>query len=482
MVARSVGGPVDRAATRLSGLDVSFLCLEGSHRPMHLGAALVFEPDCPVHPARIGRLLAERAAAVPELARTATDTWWPPAGKAWRRCPTFDPADHIHTHMLARPGQPEQLEAAAATVMAQPLLEGRPPWEAHVFGGVAHGRFAVVFKMHHALADAAGSFSVAAPLLDGVPPGRGRQARPADSDPSTPPTLPGPAALAGWAARTLRDLPGTAADAVAAASGVRRRVERLAGVALSTLAAVRPLAASSPVTSMLAGSSRREAAFVRLDTDEMHRVRKWTGGTLNDVVLSVIAGGLGDWIRNRDGAAAGSEWNLRAFVPVSVRSRRDAAGEGGNHLSGYLCDLPAGTTDPIERVRMVTGAMQRNKRRGPERGAGAFPLLAEAVPAGMHRVTTPLAAQVSPLLFDTMVSTVPLPDVPLALDGARLRQIWPLAPLALGQALSVAVTVYRGSVRIGVLADPQVLGEVGGLGDAIAKAFTNLRNACEGDS
>ncbi|MBA0125056.1 wax ester/triacylglycerol synthase family O-acyltransferase [Haloechinothrix sp. YIM 98757] len=454
---------------RLSGLDMSFLCLDGAERPMHMGAVLIFEPEEPTSAARVARTLAHRAARVPQLARTARDTWLPFAGKVWAARPNRDVAGHVHTHALSEPGAPEQLERTVSALMAQPLEQGRPPWELHVLDGLSGGRFAVVIKMHHALADAAGAISVVGSLLDGAEPCE----TPADAGQRTLIDE-----LLSWPAGARRAGGQLAADLAGGAPRLRERAQRLAGVAAATATAARPRSLASPVTTLFGESPRREWTCVRLDGAELSRVRKYTGGTLHDVVLSVIAGGVGRWVReHKAGSAFYAEANPRAFIPVSMRRRRSAEGQVGNQLSGYLCELPADATDPVERVHRVQEAMRRNKEHGPDSGAGAFPLLADAVPAGAHRLATRMLGRASPLLFDTMVSTVPLPNTPMRLDGAELGTVQPVAPLALGQALSIAVAVHRGDVQIGLLADPRVLPGVDGLRDDVAKAGAELRNA-----
>ena len=137
-----------------------------------------------------------------------------------------------------------------------------------------------------------------------------------------------------------------------------------------------------------AGVAAGRLADVRLAVSDVRRIRTSHGGTTNDVVLAVLAGALREWLINRGQRADGR--SLRALIPVSVRARQ-AEQTGGNKLSGYLCELPIGIDDPLERLRIVRRAMTRNKAAGPARGAGAFPLLADKVPPAVHRLTGELA-------------------------------------------------------------------------------------------
>lgn len=444
---------------RLNGLDMAFLCMEQSDRPMHMGALLTFEPPGSVPPERIAGLLAARAGAAPQLVQYPRSTIWPPAGAAWTPDPSFDADRHVQIHRLPSPA-PELRTQLVAALMAAPLPGGRPPWELHVITG-DDGRFAVLAKVHHAMVDGAGVLPIAGALLDDVADRARRASRPQPKPTRTTPSLTGLLAAA-------RDELGNAAQ----------RVGQLAGVASAAAGAVRPPSASAPLTSLLDGSGDRAFTSVHLDANDLHKARKQLGGTFNDVLLSVIAGGLRSWLADR-GEAPADGTTVRALIPVSLRARRNRQAAAGNHLSGYLVDLPIGEPDPLLRVDLLRTTMARHKATGSARGAGAFPLLAESLPSMAHRLAGPLLAQFAPLLFDALVTTVPLPDIPLRLHGAALESVTPIAPLAPGHGLSIATTVYRRTAHIGLLSDPQLLPGGARVGDAIDGAATALYQACE---
>ncbi|MCA1655023.1 MAG: WSD1 family O-acyltransferase, partial [Pseudonocardiaceae bacterium] len=166
----------------------------------------------------------------------------------------------------------------------------------------------------------------------------------------------------------------------------------------------------------------------------------------------------------------------RALIPVNTRAR---GGSGGNQLSGFLCDLPVGLADPVARLRAVRAAMDRNKATGPSRGAGTLPILANQLPPPLHRLCTPFAGAATPLLFDTVITNVPLPSMPLTLAGARLAEIYPFAPLAPGHALGVAISPYRDGVHIGLQTDRDAVPDIDVLANAIAKSCTMLHELAQ---
>jgi hypothetical protein len=198
---------------------------------------------------------------------------------------------------------------------------------------------------------------------------------------------------------------------------------------------------------------------------------------LNEVILSVVTGGLHRWLLD-DGELRPGETRatVRALVPVSLRRYHRNRLAHGNHLSGYLVELPVGEPDPLRRLHRVRDTMAGHKAAGPFRGPGAFPLLADWFPAAVHRLATRPIAQAAPLLFDTTVTTVPLPDIPLHIDGAALHEIYPLVPIAPNHGLSLAVATFRGGVHLGLLTDPSMQ-DSERLAAALTAAAAELREA-----
>jgi diacylglycerol O-acyltransferase / wax synthase len=416
---------------RLSGLDVAFLCLETRARPMHLGAVGVFRPTGPADLGGLLDLLAERAAATPVLRRRAHPVWFPPGAAEWRADEQFDVTAHVHGYEVT---DRRTFDAYAAGWMATPLDLSRPPWDLHVVTGLPDGEFGLLFKLHHSLADGAGAVALAGRLFDQSPP-----ARPA-ADPPVP----------------SHDL-------------LQQGLELMSRAGTVLRAARRP-----PAPSLVrASSTGRRLAFVQLDLADVKQIRKQHGGTTNDVVLTVVSGALRDWLALSDRPVDGV--TLRALVPVNTRAR---GGSGGNRLSGYLCELPVGLSDPLARLRFVRAAMDRNKAAGPSAGPGAVPLLADLVPPALHRLCTPAVGAAAPLLFDTVVTNVPLPPVSLTLGGAALREVYPFAPLAAGHGLGVGVSHYRDTVHIGLQADREAVPDLDVLAACLTKAAATLHELC----
>ncbi|WP_053662177.1 wax ester/triacylglycerol synthase family O-acyltransferase [Streptomyces sp. MMG1121] len=437
----------------LAPLDLAFWNIECDRHPMHLGALGVFGAHSPTAGAHAADLLAARAAAVPGLRLRIRDVWQPFAfGGAIRETdPDFDPLNHVRLHAPTA-----DFHAVAGRLMERPLERGRPPWEAHVLPGEDGMSFAVLFKFHHALADGLRALKLAAGVMD-----------PMDLPERTPRAIEPPRGLL----PDMRRLPGLVPGLVRGAlSDMGRALDIGASLARSTLG-MRP---STALTS--APSGTRRTAGVVVDIDDVHRVRKSAGGTVNDVLIAVVAGALRRWLEERGEGTKGVA--PRALIPVSRRRPRTAHPQG-NRLSGYLIPLPVGEPDPLGRLDTVRTAMVRNKDAGADRGAGAVALLADHVPALGHRLGGPLVGQAARLWFDILVTSVPLPGLGLRLGGHELTEVYPLAPLAPGQSLAVAISTYRGRVHYGLVADAQAVPDLDRFAFAVSAEIATLLSACQ---
>jgi diacylglycerol O-acyltransferase len=444
------------------------LCLEGTNTPMHLGAVLVFgRPDEPAEvdvAERLAAVLRQRAAAVPRLRRRLAPVAFPPGAAGWVDDPAFDPSDHVHTSTLPAPHGPVELAARTAELLASPLDRRRPLWEMHVIGALADGGVALLVKIDHALADGLRAVMLGMSLFD----------NPWQPTPDREPEAAGSLPSAGM----LHDLIGASNDALTLAgrlldprttrSEVSKRARQVRDATAIGTSVTRHLlwsaAPRSPIN-VPVGPERR-FVMLRLGLDDIHTVRKTHGGTVNEVLLAVVAGGLRRWLSDRGDLVRGP---LRALVPVS-RPHPDPHDTAGNLLSGYLVDLPTEEADPLTRLAAVRTAMAANKAAGPARGPGAFPALANL----LHRLAGPVAAPASSLLFNTVITQVPLPELNLTLAGARLTEIYPVVPLAAGQALGVAVSTFRGTAHVGLHADYHALPDLDQLGSHLTGALTEL--------
>lgn len=448
----------------LAPLDLAFWHLESAGHPMHLGALAFFAPD----PGSRGEehtleLLAERAAAIPRLRMRVRDVLLPVGGAAWAAAKDFDVRRHVR-HVRLPDGDSEGHFAAEATAIAgelmeQPLERGLPPWEMYLLTARPGGPFAVLVKLHHALADGMRAVAIGAGIFDEIADARAvgvRRAR------TVPPRswLAGPWRAAGFARGRIEEL------------------GRAVGVGASVVRASRFDPRGVPA--LCAGSSgTRRLSTAVLDLAGVQQVRRAVGGTGNDVLLATVAGALRRWMVDRDEPLPAVD--PRALVPVSRRRPGSLPGSG-NKLSAYLLALPVSDPDPRSRLDAVRTAMDRNKAAGPSRGAGALAVLADQLPPLAHRFGAPLAGGAARMLFDVLVTSVPLPRSALSLGGCPLREIYPMAPLARGQSLAIAMSTYGGQVHVGLVADGKAVPDLDRLAHGLSEELDALLAAASTDS
>ncbi|MER5769792.1 wax ester/triacylglycerol synthase family O-acyltransferase [Streptomyces sp. NPDC001985] len=445
----------------LAPLDLAFWQLESTGHPMHLGALALFAPA----PASAGapapdgdavlELLAARAAAVRRLRMRVRDVLLPVGGAVWAVDQDFDVTRHVHRLRLPGGDVTAEAVALAGELMERPLERGLPPWEMFLLTGAPDGPFAVLVKLHHALADGMRAVAIGAGIFDEIaaPPGARTAARP---------RRPGPAPGRMWYPDPRR-LIGFARDRI---DGLGRAV----GVGASVVRASRLDPRGLPALTAAPSGTRRLGTAV-LDLEDVRHIRRAAGGTANDVLLAIVAGALRRWAEQRGEPlpAAGP----RALVPVSRRRPGGPPGSA-NRLSAYLLELPVAEPDPLARLRAVRTAMDRNKAAGPLRGAGALAVLADQLPPLAHRFGTPLASGAARMLFDIVVTSVPLPRSALSLGGCPLSAIYPMAPLARGQALAVALTTYGGRVQVGLVADGKAVPDLDRLAAGVREETAEL--------
>jgi len=436
----------------LAPLDLAFWHLESDAHPMHLGALAVFDPAPGVSAPQLLDLLGARAAAIPRLRMRVRDVLLPVGGAAWFTDKDFEVQRHVTRVVLPEGDFLTEAGRLAGELMEQPLGRGLPPWRMYLLDSPGDGPFAVLVKLHHALADGMRAVAIGAGIFDQIASagaGRGAVNRRTPVPPRS--WLPGPYEVAGMARERLGE--------VGRALGVGASVVRASRLDLRATTA---LAARS--------SGTRRLATAELDAATVQRIRRTEGGTANDVLLAVVAGALRRWMLERGGPLPGAD--PRALVPVS--RRRPGGAATGNKLSAYLLGLPVGEPDPRERLRLVRTGMNRNKAAGPLRGAGAVAVLADQLPALAHRFGAPLAGNAARMLFDILVTSVPLPRSALSLGGCPLRAVYPMAPLARGQALAIALSTYGGRVQVGLVADGKALPDLDRLATALREELRDL--------
>jgi WS/DGAT/MGAT family acyltransferase len=456
---------------RLSALDVSFLYLETPTTPMHVGSVARFEPpaDRPFDYEALRTLVSRRIGLAPRYRQKVR---WVPghiANPIWVDDEDFDITYHVRRSALPKPGSDAQLRSLVGRLQARQLDRNRPLWEIYLVEGLADGQFAIITKTHHAMVDGISAVDIATLILDLEPTPR---QTPDDSwVPRPEPSRLG--LVAGALTDTLRR-PTQAIDTVR--SGVTdaralagRALEAAAGVAAVARTSFRS-APASPLNAEI--GEQRRFGMAATSLDDYKRIRKAHGGTINDAVLAVVSGALRIWLLTR-GEAVVPSTTVRAMVPVSVRSP-DQDGALGNRVSSYFVDLPVGEPNAVMRLHQVGYAMKAHKESGEAVGAEALVRLTGFAPPTIHSAAARLGSGLTRRLFNVVVTNVPGPQFPLYAAGARMRDCYPVVPLAKGQAVTIGLISYDGGVFYGMNCDRDAMSDIDVLAGCIEESLGEL--------
>ncbi|MCW2776818.1 MAG: hypothetical protein JWN17_543 [Frankiales bacterium] len=455
---------------RLSSLDVSFLYMETPTTAMHVGGVAVFQPpESGFDYDRLVELISQRIALVPRYRQKVRSVPGRIANPVWVDDEDFDVTYHVRRSALPRPGTDAQLRELVGRLMSRQLDRNRPLWEIYLVEGVEGGKVAVITKTHHAMVDGVSAVDIGTVILDLTP-----TPREVPDDDWRPRRAPGALSLVGGAVGELVARPTAAVDAVRTAVGdARSTFESATTVASGLVQSLRTIARPAPdlPLNVTIGEQRR-FGMARTDLEDYRAVRKAHGGTVNDVVLATVAGALRTWLLTR-GEPVTATTTVRAMVPVSVRADAEK-GELGNRVSSYFVDLPVGEGNAVMRLHQVSFAMRGHKESGESVGADSLVQLSGFAPPTIHALGARLASSMTRRLFNLVVTNVPGPQFPLYAAGAKMLEMYPVVPLAKGQAVSIGLTSYDGGVYYGLNADRDAMPDVDVLASCLEESLAEL--------
>jgi WS/DGAT/MGAT family acyltransferase len=465
---------------RLGSLDAAFLHLETDEAPLHVGGVSLVDGD--VTAADLAARLGPRLLDTPRYRQRVVA---PPLGvghPVWERDPAFDVRGHVLESHLGGAAGDAALRTEAARLLAARLPRDRPLWDLHVLRGVDGHRSAIVSRVHHCMVDGVSGVELMHQVFDLTPDGRTRASVP-------PPSLPRPAGDVALVVEAVRE---AAATGLAAGGALLRSVGALrtswrdivarAVDTTTTLAG----AASQPVRRLPFNrtlTGERRLGFLRWPVADLRALGQPLGGTLNDVVLSVLAGGIGRWL-----AATGVNMSghaLRVLVPVNVR-RDDEQQMLGNRVSMIPVEVPF-DGPPADRLAQTIARTAAMKRVGLAELVDRAADLVDVVPATVYGAVLSLAA--SPgviswsaplrsarfLTANLVCTNVPGPPVPLYCLGHPLLAHQPFVPLAFETGLNCAMLTYNRTLHLTLVADAGAIADLTDLSAAIEASLQDLR-------
>lgn len=457
---------------RLSALDQSFLALETPNAYMHVALTAIFEPGSLATPEggvdieRIRRHIAARLRLLPRYRQRVLHT--PLSSEAvWVDDDAFDLGYHVRHASLPRPGGERQLQRRCAEILERPLDRRRPLWEVWIIEGVSAGRFAMLAKVHHCMVDGVAGVDILAALL-GTEPVETLE----PIEPWVPRPMPGERELlADEVRRRARASLGLARglrDALRAPVQTGRAVGERAAAIVHLLSRVGS-APSTPFNQPI--GPHRRVDWLAMELAAIKEIRTSLGGTINDVVLTTVAGAVGKFMARRGVRVEGA---FRTVVPVNVRTA-DEHGSLGNRVSLWLATLPIEVRDARRRHAAVRELTARLKNDNDAMGGELMMQAAEWTTANVINLAAQFINRAR--RFNLIVTNVPGPPMPFYLLGARMVAGYPHLPLFENQGLGVALFSYAGTLYWGVAADWNQLPDLSELMSELAESFDELQAA-----
>jgi diacylglycerol O-acyltransferase len=460
---------------RLRPRDVALLAEESASAPMHNATVEIFDPgDSGFDYAELVRLVQERISFVPRYRQRVQAVPGRLANPVWVDDDGFDLGYHVRRSALPRPGTLDQLRELVARIVSRPLDRHRPLWEIYFVEGLADGAVALLSKSHQVLVDGMHTVDLGQVLLD-----TSAESKELGGDEWRPHGRPSPFALMAGAVRDSVTEPGTVLDTVRATTdSVLRGVAgaaRSAGRVTDALTNRTP-SPGSPILGPL--SQQRRVVVVRTPLADYRTVRGAHGGTVNDVILATVAGGLRAWLMSRGESMRGVR-EIRAVVPISVIDDEMEATSLGSQIAPHFVDLPVREASPVLRLHQVSYSFQAHKETGRAVAASRLTSISGFAPATFHAIGSRVAAAEN-RSYQLCVTNVPGPQAPLYAAGARMLETYPVPPLLEGHSLAIGVTSYDGHVYYGLTADRDTLPDADLLGPCIREALDELVDAASG--
>lgn len=450
---------------RMSPLDSGFWHLEDRHASLHIASTAVFAGPPPTYTEMV-RLFQHKLPLIPRYRQKMRRVPFDLGRPVWVDDHDFDLSYHLRRTALPSPGSDEQLRRLVGRLMSQRLDPDKPLWESWIVEGLEDGRWALISKLHHSMADGLAGMDVLSRLLDTSP------------DAELPPVLdwepspqPNALGLIGGAALDRAAATARVARGLAAAATRPVRTAKVAAVGLRGLlgyaSAARPITATS--LSGPLGTARRYR-WISVDLADVVQVRQALGGSINDVVLAIVTHGFRELLRSRDEGP--DRHAVRCLVPVSVRKPMDA-GRIDNRVSALLPELPVEFGDPATAYRAVVARM-RELKSSPEAPTGELITeLAEFVPPPILDAVLHAVFRMPQRALTTVATNVPGPRQPLYALGRRMLTNYPYVPIADRIRVGIAVTSYDEQLFFGITSDRDSVPDVdvlaGGIVDGLAE-------------
>jgi diacylglycerol O-acyltransferase len=462
---------VNGAGRCLSATDTAFLYLERKEIPLHIACVALFDSPLPFD--EFVATLESKIHLIPRYTQIVEMPAYNLGYPVWKDDPHFDIRRHIFHVTLDPPGGEAELEALAGRILSQLMDRSKPLWDICLVDGLQDGRGAMIWRVHHCLADGISGVALMNVLFSPMPESsfalpkqRRRRRKSVHEEPSLV------EAITKVVRSTVDGLIAAEAGIAGLAQGV---MSNLGGGDLTGLLSVLPELAASverlPFNKPCSGD--RKFCWAEIDLAQVEAIREYAGGTVNDVVLTVLTRALARYLKLHR-QSVGNRL-VRIVCPVSLR-RGEHNGVLGNQISFLPVALPLDVQDPVQMLRGVARRTDTMKRaRAADLVALAAACIAAAPPPIQAMFWTLISQATLPLpLFNMICTNVPGPPIPLYSVGRRMLAIYPQVPTGYELGIGCAVQTYDRRLSFGLIADAHIAPDVKRLRDYLYVAFDEL--------
>jgi diacylglycerol O-acyltransferase len=460
------------SANRLSAADAAFLYLERKEIPLHIACVFIFDGPIPFRD--FVSSIESRLHLIPRYRQVVVMPEYNLDQPAWEDDAHFDIRRHIFRVSLDPPGGDAELENLAGRIFGQLMDRSKPLWDIHVVDGLKDGRGALILRAHHSLADGVSGVALVSAMLDTNPEGPGTVKKPHFRPRKAPAQnyslmdalstavrdsveglIAAETGLLGWAQALLGD---------------PALLQRFVGLMPELAASVERLPCNKPCT------GGRKFCWAEFDLKDVDAIRAVGGGTINDVVLTLLTRSLARYVKLHRQSVVNRF--VRIVCPVSLR-HGEQNGDLGNQLSFMPVALPLGVRDPVELLKAVAARTDTIKRgRAADLVVLAANWIASAPPALQALLWWSLGQLILPVpLFNMICTNIPGSPVPLYALGRRLIAAYPQVPTGYELGINCAVHSYDGKLFFGLIADAHAAPDVGRLRDYLYVSFRELCRA-----
>ena len=468
------------ALKQLTGLDASFLYLETSSNPMHIGGLAIYDPSTAEGGAvgfkQILENVLKRAHKVEAMNNVLVEVPMRLDHPYWKSDGPFDPEFHIRHIALPKPGDWRQLCIQASRLHARPLDRARPLWEFYIIEGLDNvegfppGCFAVLSKMHHAAIDGASGVEVAAAIHDLTPEYKHNQSRAEIKSERTPTN----AGLL-WRAQ-INNIRKPLRMYEVAKNTIPSIAKMATGLARGKLSRVTDIPRTRFNTNV---SPYRVFDAVEFELEDIKKIKNAVKGvTVNDVALAICGGGLRRYLLSKNELPKRS---LAAMAPVNIRTK-DQKGDAGNQVSQLTVRIGSDIEDPLARLAAVHAGTADAKELNNAIGAKTMTDYTQFIPSTLTASAAKLSSRmalanrVKPS-YNCVITNVPGPQVPLYFTGAKMLSNFGLGPAIDGMGLFHALLSYCGKFNISINACREMMPDPAFYAECLVESFNELKAA-----